>query len=818
MNPRHLAFIAFWLTIALVRQNYAAELTSVPAVLRTTLEGPSLVIPMALSYQQVVLEKRSGNGWKPLAVQYPRTLSREQMRNITFSLPAGTKAEDVRVLGYRAAKFPSRFVYGKRVFSRPDAVLPSRISAGLDRLKSKSLQDANLVKGVKEANLWQVVDNQLFVYNQYRGLQVLSLKDPTQPVRLGALRLPALGRQMFALDTTGTQWALLGRSNGRNRSGSFSLFLLRVEAGQPSLVSELPLEGEVTEGLWNGKYLSFLSTVLDLKQGRRTQMIQVDVANPMAVKIVQRLHFTGTHPAFREQAGHLMVKVKEAGQDRLHEVVMEGGAEALKARAALATPFRLSSYAISVVGANLRVRNFDKDSAPVMEIPLAWRADRVLPLGDFLIQVEDGDLNDVGSMDPAQAGKSARVRITTANDPDALVGEWQLGPGMVAGMTLKGDHLLIAQWVPASLTKQPLLRTWALDLSDPSSVARLGVVEQDLSGLDAWDLDLGAVQPLWIDEDTLVWYLPAQHHPRLWWSAPMPVQPAQPDAAAIIPATSPVMVLCRIHFEDGVLEASEPQVLRVRGRVVATSAAHVRAGFLWFSYDVSDEVSGTAMNDGARVPLRPLPNQIHTWLQVMDLRAGSPLLREVVSIPGPLLGVTQADAQGAVIFTHSDMSLRRDLAPTRVVQACAYDGVNAYLLDDYVTATSFQSALALEGTHLYLAKETGRVGVVAVGYDAATGRLGQVSSWNTQSYPTRLHVTSGHLLASSPGNLEVATLTSETGKLKPIASYDTPVNLTLPVGRAAVTPALDLWIPAGMFGVEFLQKQSLGRDAEEVAR
>ena len=278
------------------------------------------------------------------------------------------------------------------------------------------------------------------------------------------------------------------------------------------------------------------------------------------------------------------------------------------------------------------------------------------------------------------------------------------------------------------------------------------------------------------------------------------------------------MVLCRIHFKDGVLEASEPQVLRVRGRVVATSAARVQAGFLWFSYDVSDEVSGTVVNDGTRVPLRPLPNQIRSWLQVMDLRAGAPLLREVVSIPGPLLGVAQADAQGAVILTHSDMSLRRDLAPTRVVQACAYDGVNAYLLDDYVTATSFQSAQALEGTHLYLAKETGRVGVVAVGYDATSGRLGQVSSWNTQSYPTRLHVTSGHLLASSPGNLEVATLTSETGKLKPIASYDTPVNLTLPVERSAVTPALDLWIPAGMFGVEFLQKQSLGRDGEDVAR
>ncbi|MES2736828.1 MAG: hypothetical protein V4672_10950 [Verrucomicrobiota bacterium] len=795
--------------------SHAASPPAVPTVLRTLATDRTLSVPLALSYQQVVLERRTANGWKPLAVQYPRTLSREQMRNITFTLPPGVQEADVRVLGYRAAKFPSRFVHGNRVFSRSDTASAVNGAVGLDRLRTAPVPElAAAVKG-REPDLWQVVNNQLFVYNQYRGLQVMDLVNPASPLRTGVLRLPAAGVRLFVLDAAGTRLALLGRSNGRNRSGGVSLFLLRVESGEPVLVSELPLDGKLTDGLWTGKQLCLLGTVKDAKLGSRTQMIRLNVDDLQAVKVVQRLNFSGTHPAFRSQAGKLMVQVSEAGQNRLHEVAVEGGAEQLEARAALAGPSKINGYEISISDRKLRVHKLGETGKAVFEMSLAWRADRVLPLGDFLIQVEDGDVHSTevaGAQDAAaDAGGQARVRITTANDPDLLVGEWQLGPGKVAGLTLRGEHLLIAQWVPASHSQQPLLRTWALDLGDPASVSRLGVVDQELQGLDAWDLNLGAVQALWVNDETLVWYIPADHHPRLWWSSPMSVQPAERKAGSLVPATSPVMVLCRVHWRDGILDAAEPQVLRVRGRVLATSAATVASGFLFFSYDISNDADMPSANEGgtARVPLRPMPGQIHSWMQVMDFRGVAPLPRDAVSIPGPLLTVAQTDSQGALLLTHSDMSLRSDLPPTRVVQACAYDGVNAYLLDDYVTATSFQSAVAVEGVQMYLTREMGRAGVVAVGYDSATGRLGQVSSWNTLARPTRLHVTSGHLLASGPGNLEVASLATETGKLTPVASYDTPVNLTLQVDRAAVTPTLDLWIPAGMFGVEFLQRQSL---------
>jgi hypothetical protein len=171
--------------------------------------------------------------------------------------------------------------------------------------------------------------------------------------------------------------------------------------------------------------------------------------------------------------------------------------------------------------------------------------------------------------------------------------------------------------------------------------------------------------------------------------------------------------------------------------------------------------------------------------------------------------VAQADAQGAVILTNSDQQISTTAAATRVIQASAYDGVSAWQLDSYITATPFYTASATDGTHLYLAREAGAKGVVGVGYNTTTGRLAQINTWTTSEVPTMLNVTSGHLLASSYGNLEVASLAAATGVMTPVASFDTPTNLWLQVNRAAFTQALDLWIPAADYGVEYLQHATL---------
>ncbi|WP_133793227.1 hypothetical protein [Prosthecobacter fusiformis] len=775
-------------------------------------------MPLALSYQQLVLERKSVAGWKPLAVKYPRSLGREQMRDISFTLPAGVKEGEVRVQGYRSPKFPSRFTYGKKLFARtelPRVAAPRR----LDRLKTSAPEAPDpLVKGQgKEPGVWQVADNQLLYFSASRGLQVLDLSDPVNPLRTGVLRLPLASAQMFLLDETGSQVALLGRANGQGRAGAAQLFLLRIEAGAPVLIREVRLEGRMADGVLIGRHLHILTTVVDATKTRKTLLTRVDLAEPAMPKLLGKLHFAGSKPGFQVQGNRLMVAVREGAQKRLHEVAVEPGTDIKSVRSKPAKSFQLLGYEGSIQGEKLHVKSATDPLEPIMEMSLAWRTDRVLPVGDFLVQVEDGDgmSHGLAMLLPGLTADEpiSRLRITPINDPDLLVEELVLGPGKVVGVSLKGDDLLVAQWVTEMSGQGSRMRTWALSLADPAAITVLDTKEQVMHGLDARAVDLARVQPLWVNAETLLWYIPARHASPPLWNWPVAAASAE-LSPGLLSTSSVVMAISPLHYTKGVLVAKEPRVLRVQGRVAHASAAFAETGFVFFSHDVKDEavtLPGLESTAQVKVPMRTSPKQLRSWLQVVDFRTGEPLLRDAVSLPGQLLSVAQADAQGAVLLTQSDLSLRRDLAPTRVVQASAYDGVNVYQLTEYVTATTFNSAAVGAGTRLFLTKEMGPTGVVAIGYDPVTARLGQVSSWNTNALPTRLHVTGGHLLASSPGNLELAGIAADTGKLSAIAAYDTPETLWLQVDRAAVTPALDLWIPAGEYGVEFLQKQALGQ-------
>lgn len=779
--------------------------------LRTELKDGRLSVPLALSYQQLVLEQKTATGWKPLAVVYPRSLSREHMRNITFPMPSGVTQDQVRVQGYRSPKFPTRITYAKRSFTRPvaGAETGSSVSKGLDRLKvvPKTAPQEN---SAQPASLWRLVNNQLLHYHHTRGLQVLDIREPSSPFRLGSLRLPLRGQQMHLLnaDATNSLVGLLGKSEGKQHAGKTVLSLLRITDGIPALAGELRLEGRLVDSLAGGDRLLALSTLSEPQKAPTTLLIQVDLTDPEKPRVLSTTRFTGGQPAFHLRDGRLMVQVEEAGQKRLHEVAAEKGAILMASRPTPTTQHQVQDYILQIADQKLMVINSAANGETLLEMPLGWRTDRVLPAGDFLLQVEDGISLGHAS---EKRNSPSRLRITPANDPDLLLEELMLGPGRVVAITLQGERLFIAQWVPATATQGSLLRTWVLDLSDPSAVTVRDSQEQPLQGLDDEDLDLDDVQPLWVAPDRLVWFLPAQPQLGRWWertvSLPRPLTSRQRSGEA----SSIVMALCPVKVTEGKLDAAECQVLRIQGHHTHTSPAVAEAGFLFFSHDISDEV---ALAPGVKsavvqVPLRPRPGQVRSWLQVVDFRSGQPQLRDAVSLPGQLLGVIQPEAQGAILLTQSDLFLRPDTAPVRVVQASAYDGVHAYQLSDYVTATSFNSAAVMDDLRLYLARETGKPGVVALGYEPVTGRVSQLSSWNTAALPNQLHVAAGHLLASSLGNLEVARIDAESGSLTAIASYDTPVNLWLQVARAAVTGTLDLWIPAGEYGVEYLQKQTL---------
>ncbi|MES2596429.1 MAG: beta-propeller domain-containing protein [Verrucomicrobiota bacterium] len=1094
-------------------------LTTAPVTLRFTVKGLVVTAALERGVYQAVLEQKSGDGWKPVAVAY----STLRTGRVTFKLPTVMNAANLRVQGYRSAKFPARFLYGKRSFERKDlsgtdaGSLILTTNSVVRSISAPNLAFTNSLTGttaasalavsdlsptavpdtVLESDIWQIVGNQMYFFNHYRGLQILDLTDPTLPVRTGSLRLPASGEQMIVVDEAGTQVALLGTSSDRDHAGAATVWLIRVTDGIPVMTAEVPLEGTMLDSRLVGTTLHVLSkiqpiatnshdghgtavlTSIDLSNldvpkklgrltfpaqsavlqisagcalvgttnyvsnnmypnravhlvdvskaprlvktftprgliqdkfklgivngsvvtvsiegewsGRRTwvetfpitgsdvaalsqlelegargevlhatrfdgdrlyvvtfrqidPLFIVDLADPAAPvlsgvlevpgwstyleplgdrllavgtesgfttvslfdvsdvttpALLSRLRLGGNYGSTSEantdekaieylaDEGILMVPFQSwdnSGTQRGVQVV-NVGAEELTAGPTIEHDFDprrgsfISGHYVSISGHELLVHGTDAEAsdAPVVSLPLAWRADRVVPVGGYLVQIEDGlapfsgRLLTLNGYYPPSYDAHAKLRITSTTDPDALEQVIDLGAGPIVGITQRGDRLFLAQQTRQQLSTlgnySPALRTVALHLSSTTPVVtQVDEATHDLGALGLAYLNTDEVQPLWIDDEKLVWHIPLGNPLRLtagpiingpiFIGTPIVALPgiiarpiflpviqpvAFPTTGLILNGTStlaapppptpepapgvPAAIFCPVGLEagNGTLNANTAQVVRVRGNVRGSSRAFTQNGFIFFSYDTVVEKPTTlatiAVSSAASfsrapvakisVPYRPQEVRLASWLQVIDWNANAPVLRDPVSIPGPLLSVAQADAQGAVVLTNSDQQISKTAAPTRVIQASAYDGVSAWQLDSYITSTPYHSATATDGLRLYLGREVGIIGVVGVGYNAITGRLSQINSWATAETPTMLHAIPGHLLASSAGNLEVASITASTGVLKPVASFDTPTNLWLRVDRSALTPSQDLWIPAGEFGVEFLQRGAL---------
>jgi hypothetical protein len=627
--------------------------------------------------------------------------------------------------------------------------------------------------------------------------------------------------------------------------------------------SALVLSGELEVPGWS-TYLEPLGDRLlavGVEAGRVTVSL-FDVTDVTAPTLLSRLPLgaDGTHSwseaNYDEKAveylpdqGVVMVPFQTwnwgAGGGQKAIQIVNVGTEALTAGSTINHSFNprrgswIAGHFVTISGQELLVHGTDvTDTAPEVSLSLAWRTDRVVPLGDYLVQIEDGSTGYYGGWFIRSIGStgstSAKLRISPASDPDALLQIVDLGSGRVVGVTQKDNRLYLAQWVPAADTTPQSLRTVVLELGAAPAVTEVSRVEHDLTGLSEYQMNLDSVQPLWTNAQTLVWYIPMQMQ-RWWgWWGPVfmdsavisvgtpvasPLRVAAKTTSPIVSISNPAAVLCPLTVSASGLTAIQAQAVNVKGSLRGTSRAFVEAGFIYFSYDTAVEpvvssakVSGSGSIMSISPVIYPYFNydwRVASWLQVLDWRAAEPVLRDPVSIPGQLLSVAQADAQGAVILTNSDQQISLTGSATRVIQASGYDGVSAWQLDNYITATPFYSASTTDGTRLYLAKEAGSKGVVGVGYNSLTGRLAQINSWTTTEVPSMLNVISGHVLASSYGNLEVASIAAATGVLTPVASFDTPTNLWLQVNRAAFTPNLDLWIPAAEFGVEYLQRSSL---------
>lgn len=175
--------------------------------------------------------------------------------SFTFTVPISPALEILRVRGdFGDQILPPSFYGGTNKF----VAATGASGAGGGAVFGPAVGDKNTVptssaptttdtRTVTESDIWKLDQDTLYFFNQNRGLQVMDVSNPDNPVITGTYDLAASGEDMYLLDHTHV--ALLAQDNCSwygNSAGS-RVILLEIKNGAPQLVKELPVSGYIAE-------------------------------------------------------------------------------------------------------------------------------------------------------------------------------------------------------------------------------------------------------------------------------------------------------------------------------------------------------------------------------------------------------------------------------------------------------------------------------------------------------------------------------------------------------------------------------------------
>ena len=256
-------------------QSPAVPLPNGDVVLPISQDGQFVDVSVNSGLYQVTLEASSSGGWKPVDTMHLNG----GIQTIRFNLPAKVPFTTLRARGTPKNKFAAGQWLGASAFVWHD---DSQVSGGALMLQSSATIQSGGVAAASsvtsnaiattattttttatttavESDIWKVIGNRLFFFNQYRGMQVFDLTSPNKPVKIGSLRRAAVGEQFYALNDTGSALALLARNATKKQPYGSAIHLLTVSAaGKPSEVGQLPISGTIIDSRLLGTRLYVL--------------------------------------------------------------------------------------------------------------------------------------------------------------------------------------------------------------------------------------------------------------------------------------------------------------------------------------------------------------------------------------------------------------------------------------------------------------------------------------------------------------------------------------------------------------------------------
>lgn len=614
-------------------------------------------------------------------------------------------------------------------------------------------------------------------FRQTDPLWVVDLSDPANPVVAGHLEVPGWSTHLTPLGD-GLLFSI-GYDSGKI---SASLFDVSAPAA-PALLSRVNLGTgwSWSEATWDEKALNVIPAaglalvpVSSWTNGTASDVVQI-----LDIDVAKReLRARGTIP---------------------HEFTPRRAA-ALGENIA-----SISQRALVVVGAA------DRDNPAILsDVLLAWPVDRVLVSGEKLIEIENGS----GWGDSAPT-----VRIATAADPDAIEAEFPLTSGLVSDAALRDGKLFIVRSTGGNNGIMPYMGVAYRSPGSPGATgAKVALDVYDCSKLPSLPLlgstevTLDATKVNGSPKATLTWPVPnraaivLESQSYSYWGGPIMLdQPMLSVANAGAKMASGIAVsdvmfrpwpwysrqssvgLLVVDVLDPLAPIAQP--VSWFSKVSSVSAPVAADGLLAFGYDSAQTA---ATPTAVATPLKTIKTSVRplveSRLQIAEIPATGPLvLRSPIDLPGPVVGITQLDRSGALVWTQTRSWTGG--SSSRQVQVCAYDGTDAMLV---ASQNVPNGPLAFSERSLFAADSTG-----VARFDLSdAGQFVSGSHWDLAAQPGQLLARNGLVLATSGTDLSASKLDTF-----PASSSQWTTGLWIS-DLAAIAGDNPLFVPVGAYGVD----------------
>ena len=509
----------------------------------------------------------------------------------------------------------------------------------------------------------------IVTFRETDPLWVIDLSDPAKPFVAGHVEVPGWSTY---LEPIGDLLFSVGWESGTLAASLFDV----ASPANPTLLRRINLgsRGTHSEAAWNEKALRILP----------------EIGLVMIPLTVQREPAKGGTPVLQ------LLDLDLAARDLKQRGVIEHEFDAR--RSAMIGNAVVSISQKTLVAADVTNRDLPQVLA---EVSLAWPVDRVFESGAHLLQVESGG---------TYAGR-ATVRISPANDTEAILAEIDLGDGRVHSAAVRDGKFFVLRDDVQGLFHSGDVGTQRklhLDIHDLSALPALKLLGSCSVGLD---------RGLRISGGDLLW--PRPNRPAVMLSLQNGFRPFYPQI--LTPSIMPTITIGgfeSLSITGAGLLTSYPISLwpREAPKLLVFDTTEVSAPLA--GQPVAIGTDGTVSNgiqqaaDGLVVVgtadwkydlEKPVWGSRATQsLHVVEIGAsGDPVVRPGIDLPGTLFAVTELDRDGFLAFTRGT-----DGKGKPRLQATACDGFDAFEVATLEVANS-QLVSAAGGRRLFVSTDEG---------------------------------------------------------------------------------------------------------------